>query len=353
MPLASRILVAGLISALAGCAGLPVGVDRPPSSAYVDTGGTRLGRALAGAVAAHPGKTGVAAAAQRPRRLRRARCCIARAAERSLDVQYYIWHADTTGNLMFEALWQAAERGVRVRLLLDDENTRGLDPTLAALDAHPEHRGAAVQPVREPRVRASATSRRLRAPEPPHAQQVVHRRQPGRDRRRPQHRRRVLRGRQRRSAFADLDVVVDRARSCATSRRSSTPTGTARPPIRSPACVPAADAGRRGARCAMPGRTLQRQPGGGGVHRGRARDRRSCSSCVAGTLALEWVSARAGQRRSRQGRCTRPSARDMQMLPRLQAGDGPAERRTATSSRPTSCRRRKARRRWSRIARAA
>ena len=57
--LASRILVAGSIFALAGCAGLPAVADRQPSSAYVDTGGTRLGRAVAGAVAAHPGKTGV------------------------------------------------------------------------------------------------------------------------------------------------------------------------------------------------------------------------------------------------------------------------------------------------------
>src|SRR6187399_858383 len=136
MPLASRVLVAGLISALAGCAGLPAGVDRPSSSAYVDTGGTRIGRALAGAVAAHPGKTGVVPLLS-GRDAFAARMIIARAAERSLDVQYYIWHADTTGNLMFEALWQAAERGVRVRLLLDDQNTRGLDPTLAALDAHP------------------------------------------------------------------------------------------------------------------------------------------------------------------------------------------------------------------------
>src|SRR5262249_12677895 len=39
--------------------------------------------------------------------------------------------------LMFEALWRAAERGVRVRILLDDADTGGLDPTLAALDAHP------------------------------------------------------------------------------------------------------------------------------------------------------------------------------------------------------------------------
>ena len=62
---------------------------------------------------------------------------LAAAAEKSLDVQYYIWHGDQIGYLLFEALWQAAERGVRVRLLLDDMNTSGLDPTIAALDAHP------------------------------------------------------------------------------------------------------------------------------------------------------------------------------------------------------------------------
>ena len=62
---------------------------------------------------------------------------LARAAERSLDVQYYIWHDDMTGSLLLDALWQAAERGVRVRLLLDDNNTAALDEALAALDAHP------------------------------------------------------------------------------------------------------------------------------------------------------------------------------------------------------------------------
>ena len=52
-------------------------------------------------------------------------------------MQYYIWHDDLTGTLLFEALHRAAERGVRVRLLLDDNNTAGLDGLLAALDAHP------------------------------------------------------------------------------------------------------------------------------------------------------------------------------------------------------------------------
>ncbi len=121
---------------LAGCAGLPANVDRQPSSAYSDTGDTRLGRALGAAVAAHPGKTGALPLIS-GREAFAARLIATRAADRSLDVQYYIWHADTTGNLLFEALWQAAERGVRVRLLLDDQNTRGLDATLAVLDSHP------------------------------------------------------------------------------------------------------------------------------------------------------------------------------------------------------------------------
>jgi len=58
-------------------------------------------------------------------------------AARSLDAQYYIWHGDAVGTLLWQALWHAAQRGVRVRLLLDDANTAGLDPVLAALDAHP------------------------------------------------------------------------------------------------------------------------------------------------------------------------------------------------------------------------
>jgi putative cardiolipin synthase len=65
-----------------------------------------------------------------------ARVLLAEAAERTLDVQCYIWRGDATGTLLFDALLRAADRGVRVRLLLDDNNTAGLDDRLAALDAH-------------------------------------------------------------------------------------------------------------------------------------------------------------------------------------------------------------------------
>ena len=125
-----------VLAALAGCASLPSNVDRSHSRTLADTGSTRLGRALAPAVTANPGKSG-SHALEDGRDAFAARALLAHAADRSLDVQYYIWRADITGGLLGEALWQAAERGVRVRLLIDDNNTRGMDEALAALDAHP------------------------------------------------------------------------------------------------------------------------------------------------------------------------------------------------------------------------
>ena len=51
-------------------------------------------------------------------------------------MQYYIWKDDVSGRMLLAELRRAAERGVRVRLLLDDNGIAGLDPALAALDAH-------------------------------------------------------------------------------------------------------------------------------------------------------------------------------------------------------------------------
>lgn len=118
-----------------GCAGLPKLDSRTASTALTDTAHTRLGEAVQAGVAAHPDSSGIY-----PLPIAReafaARVLLARAAERSLDVQYYIWHGDTTGYLLFAELWDAAERGVHVRLLLDDNGVAGLDPTIAALDSH-------------------------------------------------------------------------------------------------------------------------------------------------------------------------------------------------------------------------
>jgi putative cardiolipin synthase len=121
---------------LGGCAALPSLENRTASSAFTDTADTRLGRALAPRVAANPGMSGVFPLLDGHDAFA-ARVLLARTAERSLDIQYYIWNADLSGTLLFRALLDAAARGVRVRVLLDDNNTTGLDPMLAALDAHP------------------------------------------------------------------------------------------------------------------------------------------------------------------------------------------------------------------------
>ena len=135
----SRIIafvVVALAALLAGCATLPSLESRTATTALTDTAETRLGRAVAAGVAANPGKTGIHPLFK-PHDAFAARALLAAQAEKSLDVQYYIWHPDQVGYLLFEALLRAAERGVRVRLLLDDINTRGLDPIIAVLDAHP------------------------------------------------------------------------------------------------------------------------------------------------------------------------------------------------------------------------
>ena len=131
---AGALLLAGL---LAGCASLPPpAAQRADSHAFTDTGGTHLARAARPALAEQPGKALILPLGD-GREAFAARVLLARAAERSLDIQVYIWHGDSTGTLMFEEARAAAERGVRVRLLIDDNNTAGLDPILAMLDAHP------------------------------------------------------------------------------------------------------------------------------------------------------------------------------------------------------------------------
>lgn len=65
-----------------------------------------------------------------------ARLALTESAQNTLDVQYYIWHDDISGRLLLQSLYKAAERGVRVRLLLDDNNTGGMDELLAAVNAH-------------------------------------------------------------------------------------------------------------------------------------------------------------------------------------------------------------------------
>lgn len=150
----ARLFVVLLATLLGACASLPPLEPRVASTAYADTASTTLGRALAKDAAAHPGRTGVFALESSSDAFA-ARVLLADVAERSLDVQYYIWHPDLAGTLMFDAIRRAADRGVRVRLLLDDMNTKDLDETLAVLDAHPDIEVRLYNPFANRRARAA------------------------------------------------------------------------------------------------------------------------------------------------------------------------------------------------------
>jgi putative cardiolipin synthase len=129
-------LAIALLGALAGCGRPPSVEGRSVTHSLDDTAQTRLAQAAVPLASDHPGLTGVYALKD-GRSAFATRGVLIEAAQRSLDVQYYISHDDISGNLLFQALRRAAERGVRVRLLLDDNGIAGLDPTLGALDALP------------------------------------------------------------------------------------------------------------------------------------------------------------------------------------------------------------------------
>lgn len=97
---------------------------------------TPIDRQIVPLQAAHPGASGVAFLSDGMDAFA-ARAMISNHAGRSLDLQYYIWHDDLIGHLMAKALYDAALRGVRVRLLLDDMNAKDKDALMLALDAHP------------------------------------------------------------------------------------------------------------------------------------------------------------------------------------------------------------------------
>ena len=144
--------VALAMSFVTGCA--TIDYDHPRSESYFlpDTSATSLGQGIEPVVALHPPdqsgfypmNDGVDALT--------ARVLLAEKAEKSIDVQYYLIKNDIVGRAFIYSLLLAADRGVRVRLLLDDMFTSGYDIGMAALHSHPQfeirifnpfHRGAA------------------------------------------------------------------------------------------------------------------------------------------------------------------------------------------------------------------
>jgi cardiolipin synthase C len=130
-------LVLLLLVLLNGCAAIPYDYPRPVSSALYRPEGTSLGKKIQAQAVNHPGAsgfyllpTGIDAFS--------ARALLIDRAEKTLDLQYYIFHDDLTGKFVYDRLMAAADRGVRVRLLLDDwHQTPETDWLLATMAIHP------------------------------------------------------------------------------------------------------------------------------------------------------------------------------------------------------------------------
>jgi len=112
-----HLFLAIALAVLSGCAS--VDFDRPKTvtHAFHDTDDTYLGQGLIDALAS--------------------RLLMAESAERSIDAQYYLLKNDIVGRAFINVLLRAADRGVRVRLLLDDIFTSGYDAGMAGLVSHP------------------------------------------------------------------------------------------------------------------------------------------------------------------------------------------------------------------------
>ena len=129
-------LIAGFIL-LAGCASVDFDYPKPESSVMVDTADTYLGRQLTDVVAAQPeGYSGFVPVGDGIDALA-IRLLLAERAEMTIDAQYYLLKDGITGRAFVHALLRAADRGVRVRLLLDDMFTGGYDAGMVGLDSHP------------------------------------------------------------------------------------------------------------------------------------------------------------------------------------------------------------------------
>jgi cardiolipin synthase C len=126
------------VAILCGCAGLPPGADypKPASAAFAHPEDTRLGRQFADAAREHGGNSafriinvGVDGFQLRMQMID--------AAQSALDLQYFIFRGDETGRLLTDGLQRAANRGVRIRVLVDDGDRVAGDEQILRLLANP------------------------------------------------------------------------------------------------------------------------------------------------------------------------------------------------------------------------
>jgi len=151
LPVPWRPLATLLTAAtVTGCATYNVRFPRVESHAIEQDSSTKLGGLYKSSLAEHSGLSGVEYV-RRGRVSLEARLALCELAERTLDLQYYIWDADISGRFLADRLIDAAERGVRVRVLLDDHSVVGRDHNLAQISGHPNIEVRAFNPFRDRR----------------------------------------------------------------------------------------------------------------------------------------------------------------------------------------------------------
>ena len=131
------LLLSMVLLSVEGCTSLPPAATRPKpvTSAFDNSLETRLGKSFHGLTKDRGSDSGFRMISTGIDGLT-ARLEMIDASQRSLDIQSYIFRADNSGNVVVQALLRAADRGVRIRILVDDGETVAGDERILALAAH-------------------------------------------------------------------------------------------------------------------------------------------------------------------------------------------------------------------------
>ena len=129
-------IIASLTIILYSCGSLPPKTTDTQASAPEQYSDTELSRLFSATVQEHGEESGFLLLRSGEQALRQ-RLYLADMAEHSIDAQYYIWNSDKSGKLLMQRLLMAAERGVSIRLLLDDFSIGDRTEQLLALNSHP------------------------------------------------------------------------------------------------------------------------------------------------------------------------------------------------------------------------
>nr|WP_286802994.1 phospholipase D family protein [Acinetobacter sp. UBA2063] len=140
---------------VAGCSTLPKHKIEsiPETTLQVDTAQTTLAQIIQPLQEQHPDLTGYLVLFE-PLEALATRLSLIDKAEKRLDLQYYIWDNDKVGSLALHALIRAADRGVKIRLLIDDNNAKSTEGIFLALAQHPNIEVKLFNPYRFRKYRA-------------------------------------------------------------------------------------------------------------------------------------------------------------------------------------------------------